>query len=246
MEELHMELEFRSVTFIRDRRTVLHEVSFSVHESETLVLLGASGAGKTTALRLANALLFPTTGEVLVGGRTTAAWDPIALRRSIGYVMQDHGLFPHMTVNRNVGLGLEISGRPRTEAAARATALLDELKLSAVEFGGRHPRSLSGGQKQRVGIARALAPDPGLLLLDEPFGALDPPTRLELQEQFIELRNKYRKASLFVTHDVAEALRVATRIGLLHDGRLALEAPPAEFRRSSHPVAQAFLNYLEM
>jgi len=240
-----MELEFREVTFLHEGRSVLREVSFSVQEGETLVLLGTSGAGKTTALRLVNALLMPSGGEVRVGGKPTTEWDPIALRRSIGYVMQDHGLFPHMTVGRNVRLSLELLGRPAAEAEERSTALLNELKLPAGEFRDRYPRSLSGGQKQRVGIARALAADPGLLLLDEPFGALDPPTRLELQEQFRGLRNKYRKASLFVTHDVAEALRVGTRIALLDGGRLELDVPAEEFRRSTHPVARSFLAYLE-
>jgi osmoprotectant transport system ATP-binding protein len=187
----------------------------------------------------------PTSGEVQVAGKVTTAWDPIELRRSIGYVMQEHGLFPHMTVQRNVGLGLEILRRPQSEIDSRSAALLEELKLPAAEFQHRYPRSLSGGQKQRAGIARALAIDPALLLLDEPFGALDPPTRLDLQHQFLELRNKYQKASLFVTHDVAEALRLATRIGLLHDGTLELEATPAEFVRATHPVAQSFLRYLE-
>jgi len=241
-----MELEFRHVTFVRDGQAVLRDVSFSVAEGETLVLLGASGAGKTTALRMVNALAMPTSGEVLVGGKPTSAWDLITLRRGIGYVMQDHGLFPHMTVDRNVRLGLELQGRLPAEASARSRALLAELKLAPEEFLQRYPRSLSGGQKQRVGIARALATDPGLLLLDEPFGALDPPTRLELQEQFLELRNKYRKASMFVTHDVAEALRVATRIGLLDGGKLEMDVSPAEFRQSSHPVARSFLKYLEM
>jgi osmoprotectant transport system ATP-binding protein len=187
----------------------------------------------------------PTSGEVEVAGQITTAWDPIELRRRIGYVMQDYGLFPHMTVQRNVGLGLEILKRPQAQIDSRSSALLDELKLPASEFQRRFPRSLSGGQKQRAGIARALAIDPGLLLLDEPFGALDPPTRLELQHQFLELRNKYRKASLFVTHDVAEALRVATRIALLHNGALELDVTPAEFVRTTHPIAQSFLKYLE-
>jgi osmoprotectant transport system ATP-binding protein len=245
MGERFMEIEFRRVSFIRDGRTILRDVSFSLAEGETLVLLGASGSGKTTALRLVNALLMPTSGEVQVAGKATTAWDPIELRRSIGYVMQEHGLFPHMTVLRNVGLGLEILRRPQSQIDSRASALLEELKLPVAEFQRRYPRSLSGGQKQRAGIARALAIDPGLLLLDEPFGALDPPTRLELQHQFLDLRNKYGKASLFVTHDVAEALRVATRIGLLHNGTLELEATPAEFVRATHPVAQSFLRYLE-
>lgn len=235
-----MEVEFRNVSW-----RVLRNLSFRLERGETLVLVGASGSGKTSALKMVNALLYPSQGEVLVDGRPTTAWDAIALRRRIGYAIQETGLLPHMTVAENVGLVPRLSGWPRDKIAERVRRLLEEVQLPFAEFAGRRPRELSGGERQRVGVARALAAEPGLLLFDEPFGALDPLTRLELQRQFLALRQRYRITALFVTHDITEALRLGTRIGLLAGGRLEALAPPAEFRRLDNPRVQALLACLE-
>lgn len=240
-----MLVEFRRVSFSRGERHILEDVSFALESGETLVLLGASGSGKTTALKLVNALVFPTAGEVLVDGKATTAWDTIELRRRIGYVIQEGGVFPHMTVEENVGIVPRLLGWPEERTRERTQTLLNEVQLPAREYGSRYPRELSGGQRQRVGVARALAADPGLLLFDEPFGALDPVTRLELQRQFLELRSRHRTSSLFVTHDIGEALRLGTRIGLMEGGRLQALATPVEFRRLDHPMVRAFLSCLE-
>jgi osmoprotectant transport system ATP-binding protein len=238
-------VEFRQVSYRIGGNLVLDNLSFSIEPGETVVLLGRSGSGKTTALKMVNGLLFPTTGEVRVDGRPTTAWDLIALRRGIGYVIQEVGLFPHFTIAQNVGLVPRLEGWPADRIAARSTELLQQVGLEPQQFLQRHPRELSGGQRQRVGVARALAADPRLLLFDEPFGALDPVTRLELQDQFLALRNQLQKTSIFVTHDVREALRLGTRIALLDRGRLEVLATPHEFLTSQGPVTRAFLAVLD-
>jgi osmoprotectant transport system ATP-binding protein len=239
-------VEFRQVSFrIRDN-LILDNLSFTIQPGETLVLLGRSGSGKTTALKMVNGLLFPSSGEVLVDGRPTTAWDVIALRRGIGYVIQEVGLFPHFTIGENVGLVPHLEGWPPERIAARTRELLDQVGLDPSQFENRRPRELSGGQRQRVGVARALAADPRLLLFDEPFGALDPVTRLELQDQFIALRDRLHKTSIFVTHDVREALRLGTRIALLDRGRLEILATPTEFLKSQGPQTRAFLAVLQL
>ena len=238
-------VEFRQVSFRIGDRHILDNVSFSIERGETLVLLGRSGSGKTTALKMVNGLLFPTGGEVLVDGRPTTAWDPIRLRRSIGYVIQEIGLFPHFTVAENVGVVPRLERWAVDRTAARATELLEQVGLEPAQFLARYPRELSGGQRQRVGVARALAADPELLLFDEPFGALDPVTRIELQNQFLALRDRLRRTSIFVTHDVREALRLASRIALLNHGRLETLGTSEEFLRSNGAEARAFLSVLE-
>src|ERR1700736_6217855 len=190
-------VEFRQVSYRIGGNLVLDNLSFSIEPGETLVLLGRSGSGKTTALKMVNGLLFPTEGEVLVDGKATTSWDLIALRRGIGYVIQEVGLFPHFTVEQNVGLVPRLEGWPAERITARSRDLLQEVGLEPKQFLHRHPRELSGGQRQRVGVARALAADPHVLLFDEPFGALDPVTRLELQDQFLALRNQLQKTSIF-------------------------------------------------
>jgi osmoprotectant transport system ATP-binding protein len=237
-------VEFRDVTFAISGRMILDHLNFSVEEGETLVLLGRSGSGKTTALRLINAMLMPTGGEVLVEGRPTAEWDRVRLRRGIGYVIQEAGLFPHFTVARNVGLVPTLEKWAPEKWNLRVNELLDRVGLPAATFGPRLPRELSGGQRQRVGVARALAADPKILLFDEPFGALDPVTRLDLQNEFLRLRSELRKTSVFVTHDVREAMRLGTRIALLHEGRMAFLGPPQQFETSNDPEAKAFLEVL--
>ncbi|HEV2201082.1 MAG TPA: ATP-binding cassette domain-containing protein [Bryobacteraceae bacterium] len=232
---------FRDVSYEAGGRAILDRVSFDVTPGETLVLLGRSGAGKTTALKLVNGLLFPSAGAVEVEGKATTAWDPIRLKRRIGYVIQDVGLFPHFTIAQNVGLVPRLEGREPQAIAARVELLLNEVDLDPREFAARYPRQLSGGQRQRAGVARALAADPPLLLFDEPFGALDPITRLELQDQFLALRRTLGKSAIFVTHDVREALRLGTRIALFHRGRVEALAEPGEFVRSGSEEARAFL-----
>lgn len=207
-------------------------LSFTVDAGETLVLLGRSGSGKTTALRLVNRLHDPSAGCVEVEGRSTLDWDPIRLRRRIGYVIQEIGLFPHLTVERNVGLVPRLEGRPAEEVRETARELLGRVGLDPDQIGGRYPHELSGGQRQRVGVARALAANPPILLMDEPFGALDPITRAEIQREFEELRRRLGKTILFVTHDVAEAVRLGDRIGLMEAGRLAWAGSVDEFQRT--------------
>jgi osmoprotectant transport system ATP-binding protein len=238
-------VEFRNVCYEIGGRPILSELNFTVDAGETLVLLGRSGSGKTTALRMTNGMLFPTRGEVLVESRPTTQWDPIRLKRRIGYVIQEVGLFPHHTVGENVGLVPKLEGWPQPDVQQRVDRLLDEVGLPPSEFAARYPRQLSGGQKQRVGVARALAADPPLLLFDEPFGALDPVTRVELQQQFLNLRRDFHKTAIFVTHDVREALRLGTRIALLAHGRLDVVAEPHEFRAAQTEEACAFLACLD-
>ncbi|MGH9660913.1 MAG: ATP-binding cassette domain-containing protein [Bryobacteraceae bacterium] len=237
-------VEFRRAGFRIGEREILRDLDLAVEEGETVVLLGRSGSGKTTALKLINGLLMPSSGEVRVEGRPTTEWDPVRLKRRIGYVIQDVGLFPHFSVSRNVALVPSLEGWDPQRIDARVDELLDLVELPPREFAQRYPRQLSGGQRQRVGVARALAADPPVLLLDEPFGALDPVTRNEIQRQFLDLSRRLRKTSLFVTHDVREAMRLGTRVGLLHQGRLAALGTPAQFRDAPGEEARAFLNCL--
>ena len=234
-------IEFRHVFYEIGGRSILSDLSLEVEAGETLVLLGRSGSGKSTALRLTNGMLQPTRGNVLVDGRSTREWDPIRLKRRIGYVIQESGLFPHFTVARNVGLVPALEGWPHSRIEQRVDQLLDLLGLPPGEFRSRYPRQLSGGQRQRVGVARALAADPDILLLDEPFGALDPVLRLDLQRQFLELQRGLKKTAMFVTHDVREALRLGTRIVLLSGGKADTVAAAHEFERAGSEEARAFL-----
>jgi osmoprotectant transport system ATP-binding protein len=238
-------VSFQNVSYTAGGRSILNSLSFEVAHGETLVLLGRSGSGKTTALKLVNGLLFATEGKVEVEGVPTRDWNPIQLKRRIGYVIQEVGLFPHFTIAENVGLVPRLEGWEAGRIAARVTELLTQVGLDPREFASRYPRQLSGGQRQRAGVARALAADPPLLLFDEPFGALDPITRLELQDQFLSLRRTIGKSAIFVTHDVREALRLGTRIALLEGGRLSALAEPDEFVRVETPEARAFLACLQ-
>ncbi len=240
-KEKEIAVEFRDVTYRVNRRTLLSNLDLAIRKGEALVLLGRSGSGKTTTLKLINHLLIPTEGQVLVSDRPTTDWDAIQLRRRIGYVIQEIGLFPHFTVERNVGLVPSLEGWKPDRLKARVYEMLHLVGLEPQQFAQRYPDQLSGGQRQRVGVARALAADPPILLMDEPFGALDPITRLDLQQQFRRLQGQLGKTVIFVTHDVQEAFLLATRIGLMYEGRLVTLGMPAEFLKSQHPEAQRFI-----
>jgi len=234
-------IEFRDVTYdLPSGQRVLASLNLNVQRGEILVLLGRSGSGKTTTLKLINRLLSPTTGEIRVEGKAAAAEDVVRLRRRIGYVIQEIGLFPHFTVERNIGLVPSIEGWPQEKIHARAMELLQMVGLDA-QLALRYPHQLSGGQRQRVGVARALAADPQILLMDEPFGALDPLTRDELQREFISLQRRLHKTVVFVTHDLNEALRLGSRIALMEAGKLVTVLSPAEFLRSNDPLAAAYV-----
>ena len=235
-------IEFRDVSLAtREGRRILDGVSFGIEEGTVTAILGRSGSGKTTLLRTVNRLIAPTGGDVLVRGRSAAEADLIPLRRGIGYVIQETGLFPHFTVDRNVSLVLEAEGRARTARDARSDELLSAVGLEPDRFSRRYPHQLSGGQRQRVGLARALAADPPILLMDEPFGALDPLTRAEMQDMLRGLLARLRKTVLLVTHDLDEALYLADRIALMQDGRLIAHLAPEEFMRSELPEVQAYI-----
>jgi len=213
----------------------LDGVSLRVEEGRVLVLLGTSGSGKTTALKTVNRLVEPDAGRVTVLGREVKEWDPIALRRGIGYVIQEAGLLPHMTVAQNVALVPLLLGWTEDRRQARVRELLGLVGLDPDRFAPQLPRELSGGERQRVGLARALAADPPLLLMDEPFGALDPLTRRRLQDEFKELQGRLRKSVVLVTHDVPEALRLADEIAVMDQGRVLQRGAPREIRESPQP-----------
>jgi osmoprotectant transport system ATP-binding protein len=240
-------IEFRDVSFsvaqsaVTQGRLLLDRISLAVAEGTTTAILGRSGSGKTTLLRTVNRLIAPTSGEVLVQGRSVAALDLIELRRGMGYVIQETGLFPHFSVERNVGLVPEAEGVARPDRIRRSHELLAAVGLDPATFAQRYPHQLSGGQRQRVGLARALAADPKILLMDEPFGALDPLTRAEMQDMLRSLLGSLGKTVLLVTHDLDEALYLADRIVLLGEGRLIANLPPAEFMRSDQPQIEAYI-----
>ncbi len=232
-------IEFVGVGFRRASQVVLTDVSFVVAAGETLVMLGRSGAGKTTALKLINRLLEPTSGEVVVNGRGTTNWDRIALRRGIGWMIQESGLFPHYTVRRNIAVVPELEGWPADRVETRVAELMELVGLDA-GLRNRYPHQLSGGQRQRVGVARALAADPEILLMDEPFGALDPITRAELQRQFLALQQRLRKTAVMVTHDLNEALLLGTKIALFDQGTLVGVFSKGEFAASYNPRVREY------
>ena len=238
-------VEFRGVSYaVNGGAAIIDHLSLTVSQGETLVLLGESGCGKTTTLRLVNRLLMPTAGQVWVEGKPTTEWDAIRLRRRTGYVIQEAGLFPHFTVEQNIAVVPRLEGWAEARIQKRVRELLQLVGLDAEKFADRYPRELSGGQRQRVGVARALAADPPLLLMDEPFGALDPLTRASLQKEFVELRSRLGKTVIFVTHDVREALMLGDRIALMASGKIVLLATPREFVQSSDRHARAYLETL--
>ncbi len=234
-------IEFRDVSYHLDHgRELLHHLNLEIRRGETLVLLGRSGSGKTTTLKLINELVTPSSGDLLVDGRSIRDWNPIQLRRTIGYVIQEVGLFPHYTVEKNIGLVPKIMGWPSAKIRDRVRDLLTLVGLDP-QISSRYPAQLSGGQRQRVGVARALAADPPILLMDEPFGALDAITRSELQQEFLKLQRQLHKTIVFVTHDLREALLLGTRIALLEEGKLVATLTPHEFARSTDPLVAAYM-----
>jgi osmoprotectant transport system ATP-binding protein len=261
-------IEFRDVSLSTGGRTILSGVSLALEQGTTTAILGRSGSGKTTLLRMVNRLISPTSGTVLVDGQDVSGVDLIGLRRGIGYVIQETGLFPHLSVARNVTMVPELEGRDRAEFPARVRELLTMVGLDPEQFAARYPAQLSGGQRQRVGLARALAADPAVLLMDEPFGALDPLTRAEMQEMLVALLARLReqgqqqaagnpekgargsgkgdetsgKTVLLVTHDLDEALFLASRIVLVEGGRVVADLPPYEFLHSAQPEVGAYVS----
>jgi osmoprotectant transport system ATP-binding protein len=235
-------VEFRQVSYAIGPRTLLDDFSLIVGAGETVALVGASGAGKTTVLKLVNRLLLPGAGEVRVQGIDTREWDPIRLRRSVGYVIQDVGLFPHLTVADNIAVVPRLEQWPEERVAARVRELLELIGLAPETYMGRWPDELSGGQRQRVGVARALAIDPPVLLMDEPFGALDPITRRQLQLEFRRIQARVEKCVILVTHDMAEALALADRIGVLDEGRLIWCGTPQAIGESDDPHVRALVD----
>jgi osmoprotectant transport system ATP-binding protein len=237
-----MLVEFDDVGFTHPGgAAVLGHLNLQIGAGETVALVGRSGAGKTTVLKLVNRLLLPTSGTVSVEGRETRDWDPIRLRRRIGYVFQEVGLFPHMTVEENVSIVPRLEAWPADRARSRARDLLDLVGLPADDFVARRPHELSGGQRQRVGIARALAVDPPILLMDEPFGALDPVTRLEVRRELTRIRARIDTTMIIVTHDLAEAFALGRRVGVLDEGRLVVCDEPGAVIASSDPAVRAFV-----
>jgi osmoprotectant transport system ATP-binding protein len=226
---------FHEVSASRGGRGVLHGVSLAIGARETVALVGRSGSGKTTLLRLVNRLLEPDAGKVVVDDRDVREWDPIALRRRTGYVIQDAGLFPHMTVAANIATIPSLLEWDPARIRARVDELLALVGLDPGEFRERWPDELSGGQRQRVSLARALAVDPPLLLMDEPFGALDPITKSELHTEFKRVQAAMHRAVILVTHDIGEAMQLADRVAVLHEGRIIACAPGAELQQSSDP-----------
>jgi osmoprotectant transport system ATP-binding protein len=241
MNEQPVTIRFDSVGYTVGNTVILAELSLEVYEGEILILLGESGCGKTTTLKLINRLIEPTAGEVLVEGRSTTDWDPIELRRHIGYVLQEGGLFPHFTVAENVALVLKLFEWNPAKKRNRTNEMLHLVGLKPDKFADRFPHELSGGQRQRVGVARALAANPGIVLLDEPFGALDAITRTNLQKEFARLVRELGKTAVFVTHDLHEAMMLGSRIALMDKGRIVLLGTPKDFRASELPLARAYL-----
>src|SRR6266404_3646212 len=239
-------VEFRNVSYRIGAKQILSHLDLGVEAGETLVLLGRSGSGKTTALKMVNGLILPTEGEVRVEGKSTRAWDLVRLRRRIGYVIQDVGLFPHFTVAQNIGLVPRLEAWEPQAIGQRVAELLAMLDLPPEQFLHRYPRELSGGQRQRVGVARALAANQQLLLFDEPFGALDPVTRHEMQQQFLRLQERYKVAAVFVTHDLLEALAIGTRIAVLDAGKMECLVPRSEFLQVDKPVTRSFIETIRV
>lgn len=239
-------VEFKNVNFAIGDAKILDCLNLQINKGETIVLLGESGCGKTTTLKLINRLIEPTFGEVLVEGKSTLDWDRVSLRRRIGYVLQEAGLFPHFTVAENVALVPGLENWEKDKKVARTAEMLELVGLNVNKFAERFPHELSGGQRQRVGVARALAAGANILLLDEPFGALDPLTRTNLQKEFAKLIKDLGKTAIFVTHDLREAFVLGTRVCLMDKGKIILNEMPEIFQKSDLPLARAYLETISI
>lgn len=239
-------VEFRNVSYAIGELHILDDLNLRVASGEVLVLLGESGCGKTTTLRLINRLIDPTGGDVIVEGKRTTAWNAIELRRHIGYVLQDGGLFPHLSVADNVGLVLKLLERDAADIKARIEEMLELVGLDASRFASRFPHELSGGQRQRVGVARALAADPSIVLLDEPFGALDVITRTNLQKEFARMVRELGKTAVFVTHDLHEAMLLGNRIALMEKGKIVFLGTAEKFRNAEASLAKRYLETISV
>ncbi len=240
-----MPVRFADVSFVHaGRPPVLSHLTLNVEQGEVLAVVGRSGAGKTTVLKLVNRLLLPTSGTVTIEGRNTRDWDGIALRRRIGYVIQDVGLFPHMTVEENITVVPRLERWDGPRAVARAHELLDLVDLPADTYARRHPHELSGGQRQRVGLARALAVNPPILLMDEPFGALDPITRVEVRREFVRIQQQLHTTVIIVTHDMAEAFALGHRVCVIDAGEAIVVDTPARVAATSDPRVKRFIETL--
>jgi osmoprotectant transport system ATP-binding protein len=237
-------IQFEHVTFVRGTMEVLRGLDLVIERGETVALVGRSGAGKSTILKLINRMLTADSGEITVSGRRVSEWNPYDLRRHVGYVLQEIALFPHMSVSENVAVVPRLLGWDRSRTEERIGELLELTGLPTTQFAPRRPHELSGGQRQRVGVARALAADPPILLMDEPFGALDPITRSELHRQFRQIQERLRKTIVIVTHDMAEAFALATRIGVLSEGTLVALDTPDAIGRSTDPRVRGLLEPL--
>lgn len=227
-----------------DNQVAVKDLSLTVNEGETVVLIGASGCGKTTTLKMINRLIEPTSGEIWIKGENALKLNPVNLRREMGYVIQKIGLFPHMTIGENVGLVPALLGWPEEKKRKRVHELMGLVRLTPDVYANRFPHELSGGQQQRIGVARALAVDPPILLMDEPFGALDPITRRELQEEFQNLKRQIRKTIVFVTHDIIEAVTLGDRIAVLNKGKLIQLGPPKEILDNpANPMVETIIGH---
>jgi osmoprotectant transport system ATP-binding protein len=242
-------IEFRNTGYVipaAEPRSILTGISLRIADGEVVAILGRSGSGKTSLLKMINRVHPFTSGDVLVGGKSVAAWDLIRLRRGIGYVIQETGLFPHLTVEENVCIVPQLEHWPADRIRRRFHEVMALVGLNADEYAHRYPRELSGGQRQRVGVARALAADPRIMLMDEPFGALDPITRAELQQAFLDIARRVSKTIVLVTHDLREALLLGTRIVLLSQGQIVASATPHEFLRLDQPAVREFVSASEL
>lgn len=246
LENEQIIVEFERVNFEIDGTKILDDINLQIFKGEILVLLGESGCGKTTTLKLINRLIEPTLGAVSVEGKPTTDWNEIILRRRIGYVLQEAGLFPHFTVAENVALVPNLENWDEAEIYSKTSEMLELVGLNPSKFADRFPHELSGGQRQRVGVARALAANPDLLLLDEPFGALDALTRVNLQKEFARTVRELGKTAVFVTHDLHEAFILGTRICLMDKGKIALVETPENFRKSDLPIIRNYLETIDL
>ena len=237
-----IDIEHLSKRFGGSATPAVDDLSLSIGEGEICVLIGPSGCGKTTTMRMINRMVEPDSGIIRIAGRDVTHGDAVELRRSVGYVIQQVGLFPHMTIAENVATVPQLLGWDASRIARRVDALLAQVDMDPARYRDRYPRELSGGQKQRVGVARALAADPPVMLMDEPFGALDPITRASLQDEFLRLLYELRKTIVFVTHDIDEALKMGTRIAILRAGRLVqFDRPETILAHPADAFVEAFV-----